>query len=253
MAKNPVITRGDDLGSYRSALPAFQQGVAAGTLKNVSVMACGLFFSECVDWLRQVEGVDIGLHFCLSAEFQSPKWSPLTSSPSLVDGEGFLTPSPAVLHEKDFSLDEAERELRAQLARMLEAGIKVAYIDDHMGVSWLPGLEERIEKTAREYGLLWDRRRAGIDPGRPCDLAASVLELAASSGPDPKLLVTHPALISEEMEALIYEGAAPGQVALERDEDRRLWTDLRLVEAARAGRWTPIRWTSAAPPETQEG
>jgi hypothetical protein len=246
MAKNPVITRGDDLGSYRSALPAFQQGVEAGTLKNISVMSCGLCFEESVSWLRNLKGVDIGLHFCLSAEFASPKWGPISQGRTLRDESGWLTASPMELHKRGFDLDEAEAELRAQLARMIDSGIQVSYIDDHMGVSWLPGLEERIRRTAEEHKLLWDPGRPGINPGRPCDLAASALDLLTASGPEPKLFVTHPALISEEMESLIYEGASPGQVALERDEDRRMWTDLRLVEAARAGMWTPIRWTEAA-------
>jgi chitin disaccharide deacetylase len=247
-AASRIITRADDLASYRAALPAMQEGVKAGTLKCVGVMACGLYLDEALPWLRTLEGVDIGLHFCLNAEFFSPKWGPVSQIAdvsSLVEADGSFTPSPMRLHERGFSVDEAAAELEAQFNLLVDQGISVHYLDEHMGVAWLPGLRERVAEFAQQKGLLYDPERSGIPYGRDGDFAASVLASFLRPEADGRLFVVHPAADGAEMRSLLYEGASPGQVAMEREEDRRFFTDPRVLDSMKRGDWTPIRWTEA--------
>ena len=55
--------------------------------------------------------------------------------PSLVDAEGLFLPSTAALLERGFSLAEVERELSAQIERALRSGLRIDYVDHHMGTA----------------------------------------------------------------------------------------------------------------------
>jgi predicted glycoside hydrolase/deacetylase ChbG (UPF0249 family) len=53
-----------------------------------------------------------------------------------------------------FKLEEVERELEAQIARALSSGLKISYVDPHMGVVLLtPELRALTEKLAKKYGF----------------------------------------------------------------------------------------------------
>jgi predicted glycoside hydrolase/deacetylase ChbG (UPF0249 family) len=83
-----LLTRGDDAGSSRSANRAIRQCCDEGILRNVSVMACGPAFEDAVRVLDGLGHVDFGLHICLSAEWDAPRWSsvaPREQVPSLLD------------------------------------------------------------------------------------------------------------------------------------------------------------------------
>ena len=64
-----IAFRGDDAGSCESANLAIAQTVAAGTLKNVSVTACGPALEQAVSLFKDVLGIDRGLHLTLNAEW----------------------------------------------------------------------------------------------------------------------------------------------------------------------------------------
>ncbi|MCG9893842.1 MAG: ChbG/HpnK family deacetylase [Fimbriimonadaceae bacterium] len=248
-----LITRADDAGSYRAAIPAMLEGVRAGTLKNLSVMACGLFFREAANDLRGLEGVDIGLHFCLNSEFDAPRWGPISSAPSLTDADGFFLPRPLDLHERGFHLGEVLAELAAQFEAMTDAGLHPAYIDTHMGLDWLAGVRSGIAEFAARKGLLFAPMTPGLDwqpdyagASASADrLAEALLSAAEAADSEPKLVVTHPAASGPEMAALTHFGSPPGEIEGNREADRRLWTHPRLAAALASGAVEPIRWTEA--------
>jgi predicted glycoside hydrolase/deacetylase ChbG (UPF0249 family) len=77
---------------------------------------------------------DIGVHLTLTSEWKSYRWGPVTPPervPSLVDGNGWFWPEPAVL-AKRAKLNEVERELTSQMERALSAGIRPTHVDNHM-------------------------------------------------------------------------------------------------------------------------
>ncbi len=232
-----IVFRADDAGSCVSANMAIERVVREGPVRNVSVMACGPALQDAAHRLADLD-VCIGLHVTLNAEWESAKWGPTAPTkavPTLLEpGTGHFTDAPQVLHARGFVLDEAMLEVRAQLDALRRCGLVPAYLDEHMGVGWLPGLRERLELLAREEGLLFASALAlrGL-----CDSQVDgrdVLErwvwALQSAPPGDYLVVAHPGLTRPDMEAFALSGQPRGEVARE----RQMETEALLSPALRA-------------------
>ena len=251
-----LIFRGDDAGSARSANLALLECVGHGVLCNVGVMVPGPSFEHAVELFAHApDRVGLGLHVTLSSEWDHPRWGPLLPAarvPSLLDGTGHFTTGPRTLHDRGFSVEEALAEIEAQLDRARERGLRLEYIDEHMGVSWIhPGLRAGIAALARRRGLVDAHGVPGLPavPGHGADLVAdwiARLENAAVKG-RPFVVVTHPTLDDEEMRAFTRENLPPGELARERDLDRRALLDPRVREACARLGVKRIRYGDLAP------
>jgi hypothetical protein len=105
-----------------------------------------------VKYLRENPQVDAGLHLTLTSEWEHYRWGPLVGihqAPGLVDQEGALWQNVSSL-VKNASADEAEAEIRAQLARARKMGFEPTHLDSHMGA--LFGSTEFIERYV-ELGI----------------------------------------------------------------------------------------------------
>lgn len=241
MSNVQIVTRGDDAGSCASANTAMLEAVTQGVLRNISVMAPGTHVEQAADLLRNLPGVDFGLHVCLNAEWSQTKWGPVAGAgrvPSLVEPDGNFTQQPLVLHERGYSVDEAMIEIEAQYDRLVDLGFPIAYVDEHMGVGWISGLRVRINEFARAKGLII----AGELPYFPVEAVGVEAFLAALGSLDggPYVWVNHPGADAADMQAFHHPGLESGQVARERDADRRFWTDSRL-----RGAFQPLRYSEA--------
>jgi hypothetical protein len=77
-----------------------------------------------------------------------------TAVPTLVDADGYFFPSSAALYQNKPDVREIERELRAQIERALKSGLKIDYVDYHMGtVVQYPEFRDVTERLAREFAL----------------------------------------------------------------------------------------------------
>lgn len=236
-----IIFRGDDAGSARSANLALHECAEHGVLRNIGFMAPGPGFAHAAEQFggAPTAGAGFGLHVTLSSEWDHPKWGPVLPAarvPSLVDGNGHFTPAPNVLHGRGFSVAEALAEIEAQLDRTLGAGLPIEYIDEHMGVSWIhPGLRAGIAALAERRGLVDAHGVPGLPPA-PARGANVVedwcarLEHAAANGGGTFVVVSHPTLDDEEMRAYTGANMPPGELARQRDRDRRALLDPRLRE-----------------------
>lgn len=243
-----IVTRGDDAASFPGANAAMVDAARHGVLRNVGIMACCPAFDDAVARLRDLPGVALGLHITLNSEWDAPRFHPVLPRdrvPSLVEADGGFTREPRILQDRGASLDEAMDEIRAQLARLRAAGIRPAYIDEHMGVGWIGGsqvpghgwvggLRRRIARLAREEGLVDGLRVRGLAiPKDGPDLVARwIAGLEALEPGTAALIVTHPGFDDADLRALRSPFHAEGAVAAERDGDRRAWSDPRLREAA---------------------
>lgn len=258
-----LVTRGDDAGSCHAANRAIHQACTKGLLRNVSVMVPGPAFDEVAPLFNDLN-VSLGLHITLNAEWQDVKWRPIAPPDqvsSLLDQDGFFQATPGHLYEIGFEIEEVMLEVRAQLNCAREAGLKIEYMDEHMGVSWLPGLRERFAQFAREEGLL-DAfpilslpfpRDTNVDSSAQHDFEAATTEQvakwiaaleAAPSG--DYVLVTHPGEDNEEMRRFFLAGhEANGEVARDREIDRRAWCDPELRRYVETCNIEMIRYTDA--------
>lgn len=209
-----IVFRADDAGSTEGANLAIVETARHGVVRNVSIMVPGPAFGHAVSLLKALENVDLGLHVTLSSEWDTPKWGPVlppSKVPTLVEGDGSFTQNPGVLYERGFSVDEAMAEVAAQLARARDAGLKIAYLDEHMGVGWI-GLTDRLRQFAHQEGLVYAGDVPNLD-----DLY---------EGEGPVVTVFHPGSDDDPiMAGFIHIGLSPGQVHAERIADRRTATD----------------------------
>lgn len=237
-----IVLRADDAGSSHSADRAILECVGAGHVRNVSFMTPGPTFESAAAAFRKLKGVDFGLHVTLSSEWDRVRWGPVSPPArvrSLVEPDGGFTAGPWVLHERGYCPDEAMAEIAAQLAYAREEGLRVDYLDEHMGVGWI-GLHARLAAFAQAEGLVYRPELLGVDlAAQSVDCLPDVLRNA----PDAVLSVSHPSHDTREMRLAGNATTSGESVARERDADRRRLTDPRLGPAIAAGGRQSVRYS----------
>lgn len=233
-----LVARGDDAGSCESANRALLDACDNGIVRNVSVMMPGTAFADAVRLFAGRPDICLGLHVTLNAEWDAVKWGPVlpaSQAPSLVDGNGHFLPTPRDLGERGFDADEVMAEVQAQLDKARQHGLNLAYMDEHMGVAGLPGLRARFAALAAREGLVYrpDLSRLPDGEAKTGDRAANWAARLLAAPPGTYLLVTHPGYDAPDMQALGHAGLGAGEVAADRDTDRRALTDARLRQACR--------------------
>ncbi len=210
--KIPVLIRCDDIGMCHSVNMAAKQVLETGIPVSMSVMVPCPWFSEAAEMLKQYKNVSIGIHLTLNAEWKNYRWGPVLGAkavPSLVDSVGDFFPSRSRLFANDPSLAEIEAELRAQIQKAINSGLKIDYLDHHMGAAvQTPQTRAIVEKLANEFHLGISRyfEEDGIDGWyftAPKEKADSMLYKLKTLEPgNIKLFVIHVGLEGPEMNAM---------------------------------------------------
>lgn len=152
-----VLLRVDDIGMNHSVNAAVKELAETGIPFSTSVMFACPWYQEAVATLKQYPAISVGVHLTLNAEWKYYRWGPVlgqTAVPSLVDSLGYFLSSVDSFLKSDYKLREVEEELSAQIERALSSGLKIDYVDYHMGTAVsTPELRAVVEKLAKKYGL----------------------------------------------------------------------------------------------------
>jgi chitin disaccharide deacetylase len=152
-----LLIRCDDLGMSHSVNMAFKELIETGLKFSASVMFPCAWYQEAVDILKANPQITVGIHLTLNAEWKNYRWGPIAGRDkvlSLVDENGYFFPSRATFFANNPKTEEVEIELRAQIERAINSGLKISYVDYHMGTAVdKPELRSIVEKLAKEYGL----------------------------------------------------------------------------------------------------
>jgi predicted glycoside hydrolase/deacetylase ChbG (UPF0249 family) len=136
---------------------AVEKVAATGMPFSVSLLFACPWYQEAVEILKKYPQVTVGVHLALNSEWRSYRWGPVLGKggvPSLVDSDGYFLPSSGAFLASKYDLGEVERELTAQVERALRSGLKITYVDAHMGMAeGTPQLREVEERVAKKYGL----------------------------------------------------------------------------------------------------
>lgn len=207
-----LIIRTDDVGMSHSVNMGMQRLVSTGMPVSVSVMFACPWYQEAVEILKQHSNVSVGIHLVLNSEWKHYRWGPVAGSgavPSLVDENGFFFASAEALHQRNPKIAEVETELRAQIDRALRSGVKIDYVDYHMGTAVrYPEFQAVTEKLAREYGLgmshyfgeTEDSPQYAAAPARKMD---SLLVMLDRLKPGLNMVITHVGIDDAELGALL--------------------------------------------------
>jgi len=152
-----LLIRIDDIGMNHSVNMALQQLADTKMPLSASVLFACPWYQEAVDILRQNPQITVGVHLALNSEWKWYRWGPVLGKeavPSLVDTVGYFFPSSDEFLAHKYDLGEVERELSAQVERALRSGLKIEYVDFHMGTAaGTPELLAVAERIAAKYQL----------------------------------------------------------------------------------------------------
>ena len=152
-----LLLRLDDIGMNHSVNMAAEKMAQTGLPFSVSLQYACPWYQEAVEILKKYPNVTVGVHLTLTSEWKNYRWGPVvgrTTVPSLVDTVGYFPQSTGAFARNGHKLDEIETELSAQIERALHSGLKITYIDPHMGIMLsTPELRALTEKLAHKYHL----------------------------------------------------------------------------------------------------
>jgi len=136
---------------------AIAKVAATGLPFSVSVLFACPWYQEAVEILRANPHVAVGVHLALNSEWRNYRWGPVLGKggvPSLVDSAGYLRASGDEFKKSKYDLGEVERELTAQVDRAMMSGLKISYVDAHMGTAEsTPELRAIVQRIAKKYNL----------------------------------------------------------------------------------------------------
>jgi predicted glycoside hydrolase/deacetylase ChbG (UPF0249 family) len=173
-AQGPIrlLVNADDFGSS----PAVNRGVARacreGLVTSASLAPGGEAFAEAVARLDDLPELGVGAHLTLAggAAVAAP-----AAAPTLVAEDGAL-PRGAGAFARSYlcgkiAQADVRTELKAQLARVRDAGVRITHVDGHLHLQNFPGVAPLVVELAREFGVraarlsrcrLWPPRRGWL-------------------------------------------------------------------------------------------
>ena len=250
-----LIIHADDLAVAHSVDHASFAALDQKAANSASIMVPCPWFTEVAGYAREHPDADLGLHLTLTSEWKTYRWGSIASKdqvPSLLDPEGCLWPDEgsAARHAKP---EEVEREIRAQIKRAIQAGIRPTHLDSHMGTLFQnAALFAVYVKVAREYGLPFlavrrpDAPREMLAMLKDTDIVLDALVMADESvRPDewkgwyantlrslkPGLseLIVHLGYDDAELQAVMVDHPAFGSAWRQRDFDVVTSTEFKKV------------------------
>lgn len=240
-----LLIRSDDAGMSHSVNMALERLMQAGMPLSVSVMFPTPWYQETVEILKRHPEVAVGVHLTLNSEWKNYRWGPVlgrTAVPTLVDDDGYFFPTSEALHDHHPNIREVEQELRAQIERAMHSGLKIDYVDYHMGTATrYPEFREVAERLAKEYGLgmseyFGETRGDPQYEAAPAAKMDSLLALVQRLRPGVNLVVTHVGIDNEELGALLDMNTDGGLADMSKNRQGELdaVTSRRFREAVTA-------------------
>jgi hopanoid biosynthesis associated protein HpnK len=154
MSGRRLIVNADDFGLSEAVNDGIAEAHRRGIVTSASLMACGPAFAHAVALARDMGTLDLGVHLTLTEE---APLSPAAEVPTLLGADGRFHPHATSFVRRYFaggiSLREVEREFEAQIARVLDHGLRVSHLDGHQHVHMVPAIRRIAGRLARKHGI----------------------------------------------------------------------------------------------------
>lgn len=149
-----LIVNADDFGYTRGVNAGVIRGFCGGIITSTTIMANGAAFEDAVERARENPRLGVGCHLVLVGGACVETASRI---PTLADNKGRLPPSLAVLTGKLLAGavrgEDIARELRAQISKVIRAGIEPTHLDSHKHTHSHPRVMEQVVRVAEEFGI----------------------------------------------------------------------------------------------------
>ena len=142
-----LAVNADDFGFTRDVNSGIVAAHTDGILTSTTLMANGSAFDDAVRLARDVPTLDIGVHFVLVGgnSLLEPARPFPDSVPELIQ---------AILLRRIHVYDE----LRVQILRIVDAGLRPTHVDTHKHTHLFPPVLDAVARLAEEFGVAWVRR-----------------------------------------------------------------------------------------------
>jgi len=150
-----LVINMDDFGLCEGINSGISKAIENRFARSVSLMPTGLAYDSAVKSLKK-SGFDIAVGVHVSLVATKPVSGPAAVS-SLIGNGGFF--------HKDFfafftnyisgkmKKEHIEKELRAQILRIKESGLKITHLDSHQHIHMIPGIFSIVVNLAEEYEI----------------------------------------------------------------------------------------------------
>ena len=135
-----LVVNADDFGFTRGVNEGIVYAHRNGVLTATTLMATGAAFDHAVALVRETPTLDIGCHLVL------------------VGGAGFPPTVAALARALALRRIRVYDELRAQMEKIFDAGIRPSHLDTHKHTHLFPPVLDAVARLSREFDVPWVRR-----------------------------------------------------------------------------------------------
>lgn len=129
-----LIIHADDIGMCHASLQAYIDLIEFKGISSAAVMVPCPWFPHLASYCRENLNADIGVHLTLTSEWDTYRWSPVSThntESGMIDSEGYFfrtTEEVQLLGD----IEAVNLELTKQVERARRAGINITHLDTHM-------------------------------------------------------------------------------------------------------------------------
>jgi predicted glycoside hydrolase/deacetylase ChbG (UPF0249 family) len=144
--RKQLIVNADDFGFTPDVNQGIIEAHCRGILTATTLMANGAAFDDAVRLAHAAPSLDIGCHLVL------------IGGRSLLTGRAYPLTVPRLLAALAGRELRPYEELKAQVRRIVEAGIRPTHLDTHKHTHLAPPVLEAVARIGEEFGIRWVRR-----------------------------------------------------------------------------------------------
>jgi len=164
--KRRLIVSGDDLGIHEAVNEGVIEAHEKGLVTSASLVACGRAFDHACQLVEKRRTLDLGLHLTLVEE------------KPVLGAEKLKTLAPAGAFPKTYrqlfigllkgriDVEEIERELDAQIQKVLQRGVEISHLDSHQHTHFFPQVRRVLLRLAERHQIRGVRAGGRVVPGR---------------------------------------------------------------------------------------
>ena len=149
-----LIVNADDFGITRGVNRGIIRSHREGIVSSATIMAAGDAFEDAVESARANPGLGVGVHIVLTG---GRAVAPREDIASLAGRDGQLPASLSKLlskwHAGLIRRQHIENEMSAQIAKVVDAGIKPTHLDTHKHAHCHPWIMKALASVAKKFGI----------------------------------------------------------------------------------------------------
>lgn len=161
MKKYRIIINSDDLGMSADVNAAIEKAIREGCISSSTIMANAPAFEDAVRIAKQYPQISFGLHLNID------EFTPLTDSSvfqkyGMINEDGTFKKEYLLKTESSINdelMDSIYNEWKAQIEKVIKAGIIPSHLDSHEHTHGIFDLQPILVKLMKEYGFTKVRRQ----------------------------------------------------------------------------------------------